>query len=100
MAEDASSATSSPKIPFPTLTIIYLPEGSTPVTEEIGQKYPNVTVENCIGYFHGSKKEYKKVTIWSQGIDSLWLDAIIARAKELAGVDFITLVSGGMMYVL
>jgi hypothetical protein len=38
--------------------------------------------------------------LWSQGIDSLWLNAIVARTKELAGVKFVTLVSGGMMYVL
>jgi len=40
------------------------------------------------------------VTIWSQGIDSLWLNAIVARTKELASVEYVTLVSGGMMYVL
>jgi hypothetical protein len=40
------------------------------------------------------------VTIWSQGIDSLWLNAVVARAKELAGVEFVTLVSGGIMYLL
>jgi hypothetical protein len=101
MAEDASSsAASSPKIPFPTLTIIYVPDESGAVAEEVSQKYPNVTVEECLGYFHGSKRQYKKVTIWSQGIDSLWLDAIIGRTKELASVDFVTEVSGGMMYVL
>lgn len=101
MAEDASSsAASSPKIPFPTLTIIYIPEQSKSVAEEVSQRYPNVTIEDCFGYFHGSKQQYKKVTIWSQGIDSLWLDAIIARTKELASVDFVTLVSSGMMYML
>jgi hypothetical protein len=46
------------------------------------------------------QKHYKKVTIWSQGIDSLWLNAVVARAKELAGVEFVTLVSGGIMYLL
>jgi hypothetical protein len=104
MTEDASpsssAATPSPQIPFPTLTIIYLPEESAAVADEVSQKYPNVTIENCTGYFHGSKREYRKVTIWSQGIDSLWLNAIIARTKELASVDFVTLVSGGMMYIL
>ena len=60
----------------------------------MGQRYPNSTVEDCIGFFHGMQRHYKKVTIWSQGIDSLWLNAVVARAKELASVEFVTLVSG------
>jgi len=101
LAEDASTpAPSNTAIPFPTLTILYLPVQASAMVEEMGQKYPNITVEDCLGYFHGNKRDYKKVTIWSQGIDSLWLNAIIARIRELAGVDFVTLVSGGVLYVL
>jgi hypothetical protein len=52
-----------------------------------------------VGYFHdGVKREYKKITIWSQGIDSLWFNAIIARIKEVAKVDQVPIVSGGVMY--
>ncbi len=40
------------------------------------------------------------MTVWSQGIDSLWMDAVLARTKELAGVEFVTVVSGGMMHIL
>jgi hypothetical protein len=100
MLDDDSSLSSSAAIPFPTLTILYLPSEANMVVEEVGQKYPNSTVEECIGFFHGVQKHYKKVTIWSQGIDSLWLNAVVARAKELAGVEFVTLVSGGIMYLL
>ena len=101
MAEDASSSTSSsPQIPFPTLTILYIPEEASAVVEDVSQKYPNVTIEDCTGYFHGRGRHYKKITIWSQGIDSLWLNAVVARTKELASIDFVTLVTGGMMYVL
>jgi hypothetical protein len=98
MLDDDSSLSSSAAIPFPTLTILYLPAEAK--TEEVGQKYPNSTVEECIGFFHGMQRHYKKITIWSQGIDSLWLNAVVARAKELAGVEFVTLVSGGIMYLL
>jgi hypothetical protein len=59
-----------------------------------------MTIEECTGFFHGTQRQYKKITIWSQGIDSLWLNALVARVKELASVEFVTLVSGGMMYVL
>jgi hypothetical protein len=97
---DDPSSSSSAAIPFPTLTILYLPAEAKTVVEEVGQKYPNSTVEECIGFFHGMQRQYKKVTIWSQGIDSLWLNAVVARAKELAGVEFVTLVSGGIMYLL
>jgi len=101
MSDDASAAPSpASAVPFPTLTILYLPSEAMAVVDEVGQKYPNSTVEDCVGFFHGSQKHYKKVTIWSQGIDSLWLNAIVARTKELASVEFVTLVSGGMMYVL
>ncbi|HXG07465.1 MAG TPA: hypothetical protein VNI77_09100 [Nitrososphaera sp.] len=101
MSEDASSSSSpAAAIPFPTLTILYLPSEAEDVIDEVAQKYSNSTVEDCIGFFHGAKRNYKKVTIWSQGVDSLWLNAVVARAKELAGVDFVTLVSGGMMYVI
>ncbi len=102
--DDVSSAASnnnnSAAIPFPTLTILYLPAEASMVADEVSQKYSNITIEECIGFFHGAQRQYKKVTIWSQGIDSLWLNAIIARTKELASVEFVTLVSGGMMYVL
>lgn len=100
MAGKEESTSSTAPIPFPTLTILYLPTEAMPVVEDVSQKYANSTVEDCIGFFHGSQRVYKKVTIWSQGIDSLWLNAVVARAKELAGVEFVTLVSGGMMHVL
>ncbi len=70
------------------------------MAEDVSLKYPNSTLEDCIGFFHGRERQYKKVTIWSQGIDSLWMDAVIAKAKELAAVEFITVVSGGVMLVL
>ena len=100
MLDDDSSLSSSAAIPFPTLTILYLPSEANTVVEEVGQKYPNSTVEECMGFFHGVQRSYKKVTIWSQGIDSLWLNAVVARAKELASVEFVTLVSGGIMYLI
>jgi hypothetical protein len=98
MAEDTSS-TASNTIPFPTLTILYLPAEAENIIEELSQKYFNITVEDCNGFFHGGvKRQYKKITIWSQGIDSLWFNAIIARIKELASVEFVPIVSGGIMY--
>jgi len=100
MSEDTSPAEPNATIPFPTLTILYLPAEAAAVVDEVSQKYSHSTVEDCIGFFHGTQRQYKKVTIWSQGIDSLWLNAIVARIKELAKVEFVTLVSGGMMYVL
>ena len=99
MAEDTSSSSASNAIPFPTLTILYLPSKASEIVEEVSQKYFNITVEDCKGYFHsGTEMEYKKVTIWSQGIDSLWFNAIIARVKELANVNSVPIVSGGVMY--
>jgi len=100
MTEDTSTPPPAAAIPFPTLTILYLPSEAKEVVDEVSRKYPNSAVEDCVGFFHGGQKHYKKVTIWSQGIDSLWLNAIVARTKERAGVEFVTLVSGGMMYVL
>jgi hypothetical protein len=99
MAEGKSSTASNNTIPFPTLTILYLPAEAETVIEEVSQKYYNITVEECKGFFHGGvQREYKKVTIWSQGIDSLWFNAIIANVKELANVEFVPIVSGGIMY--
>ena len=87
-------------IPFPTLTIVYVPDEAATIVEDVSQKYPNITIEDCIGFFHGKERRYKKVTIWSQGIDSLWMDAVLAKTKELASVEFVTVVSGGMMHIL
>ena len=99
MAEDTSSTASNNAIPFPTLTILYLPDEAESIIEEISQKYYNITVEDCKGFFHGGvQRLYKKITIWSQGIDSLWFNAIIANIKELANVEFVPIVSGGIMY--
>ena len=99
MAEDTSSTASNNTIPFPPLTILYLPTEAESVIEEISQKYYNITVEDCKGFFHGGvQRQYKKVTIWSQGIDSLWFNAIIASIKELASVEYVPIVSGGIMY--
>lgn len=101
MSDDAtSSSPPAAAIPFPTLTILYLPSEAKTVVDEVSQKYANSTIEDCVGFFHGAQRQYKKVTIWSQGIDSLWLNAVVARTKELAAVEFVTLVSGGMMYIL
>ncbi|HYY67339.1 MAG TPA: hypothetical protein VE572_03220 [Nitrososphaeraceae archaeon] len=101
MAEDTSSASSSNAIPFPTLTILYLPSEASEIIGEMSQKYFNMTIEDCKGYFHGGvERQYRKVTIWSQGIDSLWFNAIIARIKELASVNSVPIVSGGVMYAI
>ncbi|HEX9318447.1 MAG TPA: hypothetical protein VF884_05880 [Nitrososphaeraceae archaeon] len=98
MAEDTSS-TASNTIPFPTLTIIYLVAGADSVVDEISQKYNNITVEDCQGFFNdGVKQNYKKITIWSQGIDTLWFNAVIARIKEIGNVETVPIVSGGIMY--
>jgi hypothetical protein len=98
MAENTSPSASN-TIPFPTLTILYLPAEAESIIEEVSQKYYNITVEECHGFFHGGlRRKYNKITIWSQGIDSLWFNAIIARTKELAGVEFVPIVSGGIMY--
>ena len=68
MAEDISS-TASNTIPFPTLTIVYLVSQAKGLIDEISQKYNNITVEDCNGFFNdGLKRDYKKITIWSQGI--------------------------------
>ncbi|MDF2783463.1 MAG: uncharacterized protein K0S89_855 [Nitrososphaeraceae archaeon] len=77
MTEDTSSAASSNAIPFPTLTILYLPSKASEIVEEISQKYCNMTAE-----------------------DSLWFNAIIARIKELAEVNSVPIVSGGIMYAI
>lgn len=101
MTEDTSSAASSNAIPFPTLTILYLPSKASEIVEEISQKYSNMTAEDCKGYFDGGiERQYRKITIWSQGIDSLWFNAIIARIKELAEVNSVPIVSGGIMYAI
>ena len=100
MSEDPSPAAPGEAIPFPTLTILYLPAEAAAVVEDVSQKYPNMTIEDCAGFFHGNQRLYKKVTIWSQGIDSLWMDAVIARTKELASVEFVNVVAGGMMHIL
>jgi hypothetical protein len=95
---DTSSATSK-TIPFPTLTIVYLPVKAESLIEEISEKYWNLTAEDCKGFFHGGiQREYKKLTIWSQGIDSLWFNTIISRIKEIGSIDFVPIVSGGVMY--
>ncbi|TLX87581.1 MAG: hypothetical protein E6L01_02020, partial [Thaumarchaeota archaeon] len=63
MAEDMSS-TASNTIPFPTLTIVYLVTEADGLIEEISQKYNNITVEDCNGFFNdGVKRDYKKITI-------------------------------------
>ena len=100
MTEKSGSIESSnDTIPFPTLTILYLPAESSEVVEEVSQKYYYMTAEDCVGFFNdGIKREYKKITIWSQGIDSLWFNAIIARIKEVAKVEQVPIVSGGIMY--
>jgi hypothetical protein len=91
--------TSQNTVPFPTLTILYLPIEAETIVVEIGQKYNNMTAEDCTGFFvGGSERRFKKVTIWSQGIDSLWFNTIVARVKELSDLTKIPIVSGGVMY--
>ena len=98
MAEDTSS-TASNTIPFPTLTILYLPaqaEGHNRRSEPEIFEYNGRGLQRI--FSQRGTREYKKVTIWSQGIDSLWFNAIIASIKERASVEFVPIVSGGVMY--
>ncbi len=103
MEQDDISTTdeNTNSVPFPTLTILYLPNEASNLIEEVSQKYNTITIEDCKGFFDdGKEKDYKKITIWSQGIDSLWFNALIARIKELANVNLVNIVSGGIMYSL
>jgi hypothetical protein len=98
--EDGKSSTQN-TVPFPTLTILYLPTEAETIITEIGRKYNNMTSEDCTGYFAGGlERRFKKVTIWSQGIDTLWFNAIVARVKELSDLTKIPIVSGGIMYCI
>jgi hypothetical protein len=98
--EDGTSSTQN-TVPFPTLTILYLPIEPETIVAEIGQKYNNMTAEDCTGYFAGgAERQFKKVTIWSQGIDSLGFNAIVARIKELSDLTKSPIVSGGIMYCI
>ena len=98
MAEDISS-TASNTIHFPTLTIVYLVSQAEGLIDEISQKYNNITVEYCNVFFnYGLKIDYNKITILIQGIYSLLFNSFIAMIKEIANVDSVPIVSGGIMY--
>ena len=97
--EDGTSSTQN-TVPFLTLTILHLPmEAETIVADRISQKYNNMTAEDYWIFCRGIERRFKKVTIWSQGIDSLWFNAIVARVKELSDLTKIPIVSG-IMYCI
>ena len=48
--EDGTSSTQN-TVPFPTLTILYLPMEAETIVAEIGQKYNNMTAEDLYWIF-------------------------------------------------
>ena len=53
--EDGTSSTQN-TVPFPTLTILYLPMEAETIVAEIGQKYNNMTAEDCTGFLQGDQR--------------------------------------------
>ncbi|AIF83614.1 flagellar hook capping protein [Candidatus Nitrososphaera evergladensis SR1] len=72
--------------------VLYLPPDAAPVIDDIKQKYPQATVEDYMGPGEQGSSRYMGVVI-SNSIESddEWISGIIAKAKELAGVDSINL---------
>lgn len=68
--------------------ILYLPAAASEVIGEIKQKYPGATVEDFVEQEPDGSKLYKGVKIENpEEDDESWLNEVINKAKELAGVD-------------
>lgn len=68
--------------------ILYLPVAASEVIGEIKQKYPGATVEDFVEQEPDGSKLYKGVKIENpEEDDESWLNEVINKAKELAGVD-------------
>jgi hypothetical protein len=77
--------------------VLYLPPDAAPVIEDIRQKYPGATVEDFMGHGEQGSSRYMGVIIDSKESNDDWLSGIIAKAKQLAGVDSISLSYRGKM---
>lgn len=68
--------------------VLYLPAAASEVIGEIKQKYPGATVEDFVEQEQDGSKLYKGVKIENpEEDDESWLNEVINKAKELAGVD-------------
>lgn len=68
--------------------VLYLPAAASEVIGEIKQKYPGATVEDFVEQEPDGSKLYKGVKIENpEEDDESWLNEVINKAKELAGVD-------------
>jgi hypothetical protein len=68
--------------------VLYLPAAASEVIGEIKQKYPGATVEDFVEQEQDGSKLYKGVKIENpEEDDESWLNEVISKAKELAGVD-------------
>ncbi|WP_415283205.1 FlgD immunoglobulin-like domain containing protein [Candidatus Nitrososphaera sp. FF02] len=73
---------------------VYLPYGAAPVIDDIRERYPQAEVQEYLT--QGGTEMVKGVSIPEpKGQDREWLDDIITRAKELAGVDSINVSHNG-----
>lgn len=73
---------------------VYLPFGAAPVIDDIRERYPQAQVQEYLT--QGGTEMVKGVSIPEpRGQDREWLDDIITRAKELAGVDSINVSHNG-----
>ncbi|HEX6562053.1 MAG TPA: FlgD immunoglobulin-like domain containing protein [Nitrososphaera sp.] len=77
--------------------VLYLPPDAAPVIEDIREKYPGATVEDFMGHGEQGSSRYMGVIIDSKESNDDWLSGIIAKAKQLAGVDSISLSYRGKM---
>ncbi|UVS69396.1 FlgD immunoglobulin-like domain containing protein [Nitrososphaera viennensis] len=78
--------------------VLYLPPDAAPVIDDIRQKYPGATVEDYMSPSEQSPSRYMGVVIAdSKESNDEWISGIIAKAKQLAGVDSINLSYRGKM---
>lgn len=80
---------------------LYLPIEASEVIDDVRERYPSANVEDYVEHTGERVQRFRGVTIRNAGEpDNRWLEEIAGKAKEIAGIDSLSVNYGGKTHLI
>jgi hypothetical protein len=79
---------------------LYLPIEASSVIDDVIERYPSATIEDYAEHDEGGMRRYRGVTIRNADPDDEWIEQIVEKTKEVAGVNSVSVNYRGKMHTL
>jgi hypothetical protein len=79
---------------------LYLPIEASSVIDDVIERYPSAIIEDYVEHDEEGMRRYRGITIRNTDQDDEWLEQIVEKTKEIAGVNSVSVNYRGKIRVL